>query len=77
MATSELILKQLKDKISNYSAHTSVEKVGTVLEVADGITRISGLTDVASMEMLEFPGKIFGVALNLEENLVGAIVLGD
>jgi len=54
-----------------------MEKVGKVLEVADGVARISGLNDIASMEMLEFEGGISGVALNLEESVVGAIVLGD
>lgn len=54
-----------------------MEKVGKVLEVADGVARISGLNDIASMEMIEFAGGISGVALNLEESVVGAIVLGD
>ncbi len=85
MATTESIIKQLKDKISAFDTKTSVEKIGTVLEVGDGVARISGLTQVGSMEMLEFiPGNqannkpsVFGVALNLEENLIGSIILGD
>jgi F-type H+-transporting ATPase subunit alpha len=85
MATTESIIKQLKDKISAFDTKTSVEKIGTVLEVGDGVARISGLTQVGSMEMLEFiPGNqannkpsVFGVALNLEESLIGSIILGD
>ncbi len=85
MATSESIIKQLKEKISAFESKTSVEKIGTVLEVGDGVARISGLTQVGSMEMLDFSGEagsrsaggVFGVALNLEENLIGSIILGE
>ncbi len=81
MATSEAIISQLKDKITAYRPKAGVESIGTVLEVADGVARISGLKQVASMEMLEFSASggstVLGVALNLEEYLVGAIVLGD
>ncbi len=77
MATSEQIVKQLKEKILSFQPSASVEKVGTVLEVADGVARISGLKECASMEMLDFGNNITGVALNLEENLIGSIVLGD
>lgn len=75
MANSNLVT-QLKDKITSFAPDVKVEKVGTVLEVGDGVARVSGLTQVSSMEMLDFGG-ITGVALNLEENLVGAIILGD
>jgi len=77
MLTSEQIVKQLKEKISAFSADVKVEKVGTVLEVADGVARISGLKDIASMEMIDFGNNLFGVALNLEENMVGSIILGE
>lgn len=70
------IVNQLKDKIANFAPDVKVEKVGTVLEVGDGVARVSGLTQVASMEMLDFNG-VKGVALNLEEAMVGAIILGD
>jgi F-type H+-transporting ATPase subunit alpha len=70
------IVEQLKDKILSFQSGAKVEKVGTVLEVGDGVARVSGLTDCASMEMLDFNG-VTGVALNLEENLVGAVILGD
>ena len=71
------IVEQLKTKIAAYNPNVKVEKVGTVLEVADGVARVSGLTEVASMEMLDFGNEVTGVALNLEENLVGAVILGD
>src|SRR6185369_3625723 len=71
------IVEQLKEKISAFSADVKVEKVGTVLEVGDGVARVSGLKDAASMEMLDFGNNIFGVALNLEESVIGAVILGD
>ncbi|MDE2312297.1 MAG: F0F1 ATP synthase subunit alpha [Patescibacteria group bacterium] len=71
------VVEQLKKKIESYQPDVKVEKVGTVLEVGDGVARVSGLTDAASMEMLDFGGGIFGVALNLEENQIGAVILGD
>lgn len=75
------IVEQLKNQIAKFEPGVSVEQVGTVLEVGDGIARISGLTQVKSMEMLDFgtdaDGKtVSGVALNLEEHTVGAIILG-
>ncbi len=73
---NDKVLEQLKKKISNFSSDVKVEKVGTVLEVGDGIVRISGLSQVAASEMLEFEGGTMGVALNLEENTIGAIVFG-
>ncbi|MDZ4243957.1 MAG: F0F1 ATP synthase subunit alpha [Candidatus Doudnabacteria bacterium] len=86
MANANLI-QQLKDKILKFQPDVKIEKVGTVLEVGDGIARISGLTQAASMEMLDFSAgsgsasgggkQTFGVALNLEENLIGCVILGD
>jgi F-type H+-transporting ATPase subunit alpha len=77
MIKSDAIIEQLKQQIAGFAPDAKVEKVGTVLEVGDGIARISGLRQVASMEMLEFENGVFGVALNLEEHTIGAIVLGD
>ncbi len=77
MANANHIVEQLKNKISKFSPSVSVEQVGTVLEIGDGVARISGLTQVRSMEMLDFGNNLFGVALNLEEHSVGAIVLGQ
>ncbi|HVY67359.1 MAG TPA: F0F1 ATP synthase subunit alpha, partial [Patescibacteria group bacterium] len=77
MANSDTIIKQLKTKIESFAADVKVEKVGTVLEVGDGVARVSGLSEVASMEMLDFGRETFGVALNLEDSSVGAIILGE
>lgn len=77
MTTSEKIIDQLKNRLTSYSADPKVDQVGTVLEVGDGVARISGLRQVASMEMLDFGQGITGVALNLEERTVGAIILSD
>ncbi len=71
------ITEQLKSKILAFQPSAKVEKVGTVLEVGDGVARVSGLTQAASMEMLDFGNGAMGVALNLEENLIGSIILGD
>lgn len=77
MSTSEKIIEQLKSKLTSFNTDPSVNQVGTVLEVGDGIARMSGLGQVASMEMLDFGNGVSGVALNLEERSVGAIILGD
>ncbi len=77
MIKSDAIIEQLKQQIAGFAPDAKVEKVGTVLEIGDGIARISGLREVASMEMLEFENGVFGVALNLEEHTIGSIVLGD
>ena len=66
MIQADPIIKQLKEQIAKFQPGVSVEKVGTVLEVGDGIARVAGLSQVASMEMLDFGNNIFGVALNLE-----------
>ena len=79
------LVQQLKEKILSFQPDVKVEKVGTVLEVGDGVARVSGLTQAASMEMLDFSGGagsrsaggLMGVALNLEENMIGCIILGD
>ncbi|MEZ4180442.1 MAG: F0F1 ATP synthase subunit alpha [Candidatus Doudnabacteria bacterium] len=71
------IIEQLKNQIKGFAPNIEVEKVGTVLEVSDGVARVSGLSEVKSMEMLDFGNQIFGVALNLEEHAVGAIILDD
>ncbi|MFA6304999.1 MAG: F0F1 ATP synthase subunit alpha [Patescibacteria group bacterium] len=77
MSTKDQIVEQLKQQIQNFKTQVTVEKVGTVAEVGDGIARISGLADCMSQEMLEFGNGQFGVALNLEEEAIGAIILGD
>jgi F-type H+-transporting ATPase subunit alpha len=77
MSDATKLIESLKKEISEFSAETKAEKTGTVIEVGDGIARISGLSDCLSAEMIEFPHDTFGVALNLEEETVGAMVLGD
>lgn len=71
------IVNLLKKEIEEYSPQLEVDEVGSVLEVGDGIARIFGLKNVMASEMLEFPGDVFGIALNLEEASVGAVLLGD
>lgn len=77
MATKDFIIDSLKKEIARLGEGPKVEKIGTVIEVGDGIAKISGLTECVMAELLEFPGGTFGVALNLEEHTVGAMVLGD
>ncbi len=67
----------LKKSISEFKAEVTVQEVGVVLECGDGIARVSGLPNCLSEEMLEFPGGNYGVALNLERDNVGVMILGD
>ena len=71
------IVENLKKEIENFSLKTEAQKVGHVMEVFDGIVKVSGLTDIKSSEMVTFPAGEVGVALNLEDDSVGVIVLGD
>jgi len=76
MKASE-ISELIKNKIENFEGEAQSSDVGTVVAVTDGITRIHGLSDVQYGEMIEFPGETFGLALNLEQDSVGAVVLGS
>jgi F-type H+-transporting ATPase subunit alpha len=67
----------IRQRIEGFKSVTEARNVGTIVSVTDGITRIHGLADARYGEMLEFPGNIFGLALNLEQDSVGAVVLGD
>src|ERR671912_204430 len=67
----------IKQRIEGFKSVTEARNVGTIVSVTDGITRIHGLADARYGEMLEFPGNTFGLALNLEQDSVGAVVLGD
>ena len=67
----------IKQRIENFKSVTEARNVGTIVSVTDGITRIHGLADARYGEMLEFPGNTFGLALNLEQDSVGAVVLGE
>lgn len=71
------ILETLRAEIQKYEANILREEVGTVLEVGDGIAKVTGLSRAMSSEMLDFGSGVFGVALNLEEDTVGAVILGD
>jgi len=73
----EEISSVIKEQIKNYSTRLEVSDVGTVIQVADGIARIHGLENAMQGELLEFPNEIFGMVLNLEEDNVGAVLLGD
>ena len=77
MEVKDQILDSLKEQIEKFQSAAKIEKVGRVLEVGDGIARISGLGDVASQEMIEFENGQMGVDLNLEQGNVGAIILGS
>ena len=71
------ISKILREQIENYQQTMAVEEVGTVISVGDGIARIHGLDKCMAGEMIAFPHDVFGIALNLEEDQVGAVLLGD
>ena len=71
------ISELIKSKIEGLATTTEVRTQGTVVSVTDGIVRVHGLRDAMQGEMLEFPGNTFGLALNLERDSVGAVVLGE
>lgn len=71
------ITQLLREQIENYQQTMAVEEVGSVISVGDGIARIHGLESCMAGEMIEFPHGVFGIALNLEEDQVGAVLLGD
>ncbi|OGI36533.1 MAG: F0F1 ATP synthase subunit alpha [Candidatus Moranbacteria bacterium RIFOXYA2_FULL_43_15] len=73
----DYIISQLKQQIEGFEAKAETEKVGTVAEIGDGVARITGLSDAMASEMLEFENGAVGVALNLEEDRVGAMILGE
>src|SRR6476620_2826961 len=71
------IASVIQQEIEQFQSQIDVREVGRVLEVGDGIARCYGLSGVMAGEMVEFPGGVFGLAFNLEENSVGVIILGD
>ena len=73
----EEISAVIKDQIKRYASELEVSEVGTVIQVADGIARVHGLENAMQGELLEFPGEIYGMVLNLEEDNVGAVLLGS
>src|SRR6185503_4753269 len=74
---SDEIVNIIKSAIDTFDADAETRNVGTVVEVGDGIAQIYGLAGALSSELLEFPGGVMGMALNLEEEMVGAVILGD
>ncbi len=73
----EEISSVIKEQIKRYASELNVSDVGTVIQVADGIARIHGLENAMQGELLEFPGEVYGMVLNLEEDNVGAVLLGS
>src|SRR6476646_1755822 len=74
---SEEISAIIKEKIKGFDQRVDVNQTGSVIQVGDGIAKIYGLEGAMAGEMLEFPGGLFGIALNLEEDSVGAVLMGD
>ena len=77
MVRGQDIAAIIKQQIEQYGASIAMVEVGTVVEVGDGIARIHGLTGVKYGELVEFPGNVLGMALNLEEETVGVVILGE
>ena len=74
---AEEISQIIKDQIGAYETSVDLNETGTVISVGDGIARVYGVQNCMAMELLEFPGGVMGLALNLEEDNVGCAVLGD
>src|SRR5436189_783936 len=74
---AEEISKIIRDQIGSYAVDVDVAEVGTIVSVGDGIARVHGVEKTMAGEMLEFPHALYGIALNLEEESVGAVLLGD
>jgi F-type H+-transporting ATPase subunit alpha len=77
MSETNSIIKEIEEQIGQLQVGVRRSSVGTVTEIGDGIARIDGLSEVMNNELVELPGGLFGLVLNLEENEVGAILLGD
>src|SRR3954463_11914047 len=71
------ITKLIRQQIENYETRIAVDEVGTVLSLGDGIARVHGLEKAMAGEMLQFPHDVYGIAMNLEEDQVGVVLLGD
>jgi len=77
MSLSDTLIKSLEERVASYKKEVKHEHVGTVLEVGDGIAKLSGLSKIGSAEMIDFGNGVLGSALNLGEDEVGAIIFGD
>ena len=71
------ISKIIRDQIGSYAVDVDVAEVGSIISIGDGIARIHGVENAMAGEMLEFPHGVFGIALNLEEDSIGAVLLGE
>src|ERR1700680_1476748 len=71
------IQSAIEEYVSSFTADTAREEIGTVIDAGDGIAHVEGLPSVMTQELLEFPGGVLGVALNLDEHNIGAVILGD
>jgi F-type H+-transporting ATPase subunit alpha len=71
------ITKLIREQIENYESKISVDEVGTIISLGDGIARIHGLDKVMAGELIDFGHGVSGIAMNLEEDQVGAVLLGD
>src|SRR5919199_423430 len=74
---AEEISKIIREQIGSYAVDVDVAEVGSIISVGDGIARLHGVDNAMAGEMLEFPHGVFGIALNLEEDSVGAVLLGE
>src|SRR4249920_2594695 len=74
---AEEISKIIRDQIGSYAVDVDVAEVGTIVSIGDGIARVHGVQNTMAGEMLEFPHGVYGIALNLEEESVGTVLLGD
>src|SRR4029434_2134062 len=74
---AEELSKIIRDQIGNYAVDVDVAEVGTIVSIGDGIARVHGVENAMAGEMLEFPHDVYGIALNLEEESVGVVLLGD
>src|SRR5437773_2911469 len=74
---AEEISKIIREQIGSYAVDVDVAEVGSIISVGDGIARVHGVDNAMAGEMLEFPHGVFGIALNLEEDSVGAVLLGE
>ena len=74
---AEEISKIIQQQVENFDKIAIKSEVGTVLEVGDGIARVFGLDNVQAGELVEFPGSVTGMALNLQEDNVGVVIFGD
>ena len=71
------IIEQIKEEINKLDTRSTKKNVGQIVSIADGVAKLDGLSEAMYNEMIEFPGNIFGLALNLEEDEVGCVILGD